>query len=205
MNKTLNINLGGLPLTIDEDAFQKLDNYLHQLSVHFSKSESSKEILQDIEFRMAEIFKERMKTSSIVSYIMVEDAIKLMGMPSDIDYNSQIKEDTDNTYTVRKKKLFRDLQDKKIAGVCSGLAHYFGVDDPIWIRAIFLFGLLAGGSTILVYIVLWILVDPAVTSSDKLRMKGEPVNINNIASKVEEKFQQLTDRFEELIQKSFNK
>lgn len=206
MNKTFNINLGGMPFVIDDVAFTRLDNYLHQLKLHFSKSESSKEILQDIEYRIAEIFREKLKTSSIVNMNMVEDSIKLMGTPYDIsgepDSYSRVN---DHTYQRMNKKLFRDLEDKKVAGVCSGLAHYFGIEDPVWIRAIFLFGLLAGGSTVIAYFILWVLVKPAETASDKLRMHGEPATINNIAEKVEEKFQHFTNKFEEMIHKSYQK
>ena len=47
--------------------------------------------------------------------------------------------------------------DKKIAGVCSGLAEYFDM-DPTLVRAIFLFAFLAFGSGLLIYIVLAIVM-----------------------------------------------
>ncbi|NOT36383.1 MAG: PspC domain-containing protein [Saprospiraceae bacterium] len=205
MNKTFNINLGGMPFVIDENAFHRLDNYLHELKLRFAQYESNKEILHDIEFRIAEILKENLKSSTIITLSMTEDAIKLMGTPNDISGDSDSSHSNYQNSPYIKKKLFRDLENKKVAGVCSGLAHYFGIDDPVWIRAIFLFGLLIGGSTLLPYFVFWILVKPAETASERLQMKGEPVNIDNIAHKVEEKFQQFTDKFEELIQKSYQK
>jgi phage shock protein C len=55
------------------------------------------------------------------------------------------------------KKLYRSLKDRMIAGVCGGLAEYFGVDST-WIRILFLLCLLLGGSALLVYIVMWIVV-----------------------------------------------
>lgn len=207
MNKTFNINLGGMPFTIDDNAFTVLDNYLDQLNRYFAKSDSNKEILQDIEFRIAEIFKEKQKTSSIINLTMVEDTIKLMGTPTDLGDHTENSNQSKNINSnmPNRKKLFRDLEDKKVAGVCSGLAHYFNVDDPIWIRAIFLFALLAGGSGFLAYLVLWVLVPPARTASDRLQMQGEPINIDNIAQKVEEKFEHLTEKFESIIQKTYQK
>ncbi len=205
MNKTFNINLGGIQFVIDDNAYTLLDNYLDQLNRYFSTSGNNKEILQDIECRIAEIFKEKQKNSNIISTVIVEEAIKLMGTPSDLDDNSDNVIQQTNTNMKSRKKLFRDLEDKKVAGVCSGLAQYFDVDDAVWIRAIFLFALLAGGSGFLAYIILWILIPPARTASDRLQMKGEPINIDNIAQKVEEKFQHLTDRVENLIQKTYQK
>jgi phage shock protein PspC (stress-responsive transcriptional regulator) len=59
------------------------------------------------------------------------------------------------------KKLYRSQNDKMIAGVCSGLGHFFGI-DPTIVRLLFVFTALLGASSILVYIVLWIVVPPDV-------------------------------------------
>lgn len=55
------------------------------------------------------------------------------------------------------KKLYRSRRDKRIAGVCGGLAVYFQL-DPFWMRAVFIIFLLLGGSAFLVYIVMWFLI-----------------------------------------------
>lgn len=55
------------------------------------------------------------------------------------------------------KKLWRSRRDKKIAGVCGGLAQYFNI-DPFWTRAFFIAFFLLGGAALLVYIIIWILV-----------------------------------------------
>jgi phage shock protein C len=56
------------------------------------------------------------------------------------------------------KKLYRSTTDKKIAGVCGGLAEYFGIDSTV-VRLIFLFLLLPGGAPgFLPYLILWIAV-----------------------------------------------
>lgn len=72
-------------------------------------------------------------------------------------------------------------------------------------RIAFLIGLTAGGATLLLYFALWILTKPAVTSSEQLQMKGMPVNIDNIAAKVEEKFAKFSDKIETLIEKTQRK
>lgn len=62
-----------------------------------------------------------------------------------------------NTDEKAYKRLYRSRQDKKIAGVCAGLAAYFAV-DPVLIRLIFVLFFLAGGAAFLVYVVMWLIV-----------------------------------------------
>ncbi len=60
----------------------------------------------------------------------------------------------------RDQTLYRDSEDKKIAGVCSGLAHYFDVDTAL-VRVIFVAVAMLGGGSVIAYILLWWLIDPA--------------------------------------------
>jgi phage shock protein C len=55
------------------------------------------------------------------------------------------------------RKLYRSCQDKMIAGVCGGLAQYFGMDSSI-VRLIFIALLLVGGSALLIYLVMWMVI-----------------------------------------------
>ena len=55
------------------------------------------------------------------------------------------------------KKLYRSRKERMIGGVCGGLAEYFGM-DPTWVRLIFIFLLLLGGSAFLVYLIMWVIV-----------------------------------------------
>ena len=55
------------------------------------------------------------------------------------------------------KKLKRSRRERMLAGVCGGLAEYFNV-DPTWVRLLFIVLLLLGGSAILIYLVLWLIV-----------------------------------------------
>lgn len=55
------------------------------------------------------------------------------------------------------KKLYRSRTERMIAGVCGGLAKYFGM-DPTWIRLIFILFFVLGGSALLVYLIMWIIV-----------------------------------------------
>ncbi len=77
------------------------------------------------------------------------------------------------------KKLFRDPEDKKLGGVASGIAKYFGVDVAV-VRILFLISIFLGGFGILAYIVLWIAVPEAVTLTERMQMQGDPVTLAGI-------------------------
>jgi len=55
------------------------------------------------------------------------------------------------------RKLYRSLRDRKIAGVCGGIAEYFHIDSTI-VRIIFLLFLFGEGAGLMVYIIAWIIV-----------------------------------------------
>ncbi|MBP6694685.1 MAG: PspC domain-containing protein [Saprospiraceae bacterium] len=95
------------------------------------------------------------------------------------------------------KRLFRNPDDQKLAGVCSGISAYFGIDDAVWVRLLFVLFTLFGGFGIMTYLILWFIVPEAITSSDKLAMKGEPTTVENIAKKVEEEISELGDKISE--------
>ena len=202
MNKTFNINLGGYPFAIDDDAYTYIHNYLSSIRSHFSTSEGCDEILYDIEVRMAELFQDSLRGRSIIGMKEVDEVIAIMGKPE--DFGADPIQDPDAYYSSHQskahegigvgKRLFRDPDDKKIAGVCSGISNYFGIEDPIWIRLAFVVLVIVGGVGIIPYILLWILVPLATTAGDKLAMKGEPTTIQNIANLVEREISDLGDQ-----------
>ncbi len=196
MNKIQHINVGGYPFSINEDAFLKLDQYLMGLNRHFTSSDGSKEIMEDIESRIAELFKEYMQGGSIVNMEHVNKMIQVMGTPDRFDNEgaSETKDYSSETRYQTGKRLYRDPYDKKISGVCSGLAHYFGFQDPTWVRVGFVFFGIWGFGIIL-YIILIFILPQAYSAADRLAMKGEPINIQNIADKIEEEIEEMTDQF----------
>jgi phage shock protein PspC (stress-responsive transcriptional regulator) len=205
MNKTFNINLGGYPFSIDEDAFVYIQNYLKTIERHFSTSEGCEEILYDIEVRMAELFQEHLKGRVIITMKELDEVIRIMGKPEDFGaepmedyhYTGRSKTESGHNHIKTGKRLFRDPDDKKLGGVCSGIAAYFGVEDPLWIRLIFAASVFLGGFGLVTYIILWVLVPQAVSSSDKLSMRGEPATIENIARMVEKEVSELGSKINE--------
>jgi len=124
----------------------------------------------------------------------IDEITKIMGRPEDYSVDEELFEDEPKYRTsTSSKKLFRDSDDKFLGGVCSGLAHYFGM-DVIWMRLLWLVLFFFFGTGFLIYILLWILIPQAETTAEKLQMKGEPVNISNIERKIREEFQDVSSR-----------
>lgn len=193
MNKTFNINLGGYPFTIDLDAFAELEQYLNSLESYFSDSEGCDEIVEDIEYRIAELFKEKLKKRKILNLKDVNQVMDMMGRPEQFDeVNTGTYAGTQKAFDVKTgKRLFRDPDDQILAGVCSGLSAYFGIQDPVWMRLAFVISVFGFGFGVIPYIILWIVLPEALTSGDKLSMRGEAANVSNIARTVETEMQNI--------------
>ena len=197
MNKTVNINLAGTFFHIDEDAYGKLQRYLAAIRKSLSDPQGSDEIIKDIEARIAELFSEKLeKSTQVVTLKELDEVIAVMGQPEDYMVDEEIFEDAPPRRKSRSstKQLFRDEDNKVVAGVSSGLGHYLGI-DAVWIRLFWvLFTVFSSGIFVLIYILFWIIVPAAVTTSDKLRMTGEPINISNIEKKFKEGYENVSEK-----------
>lgn len=200
MNKVININLGGYPFTIDDDAYDHLSTYLETIHNHFRDSEGYEEITTDIEARMAELFQESLGDRPIVHLKDVKAAITIMGTPEDFGAEPMDEETgkkKSGTYKTG-KRLFRNPEDEVLGGVCSGIAAYFGIADPLWVRLAFIVFTISGGFGIPLYVILWAVLPKAESSSDRLSMRGEPINVSNISKIIEEEFTNLSTKVSEL-------
>lgn len=81
------------------------------------------------------------------------------------------------------KKMFRNPDDKVLGGVASGIGAYFGTDVVI-IRLLFIILIFFGGTGLILYIILWIMLPEARTITDKMEMQGEPVTLRNIETNI---------------------
>ncbi len=196
MNKTVNINLGGMFFHIDEDAYQKLTRYFDAIKRSLSNSSGQDEIIKDIEMRVSELLHEKQKTDKhVVGMNDVDEVITVMGQPEDYRIDDEgTGSTTSNFATSKNRKLYRDTENGMIGGVLAGLGHYFGI-DKVWLRLFLLVLVFAGGTGILAYIILWIVMPEATTTAEKLEMTGEPVTISNIEKKVREEFDNVSEKF----------
>jgi hypothetical protein len=219
MKKTININLAGQAFIIDEVAYDSLHGYFEALKAKFSIEGERREIIADIEARVAELLAQRLdKTKIVVSEEDVAYATALLGRPEDIagetteTTSGKAQEDpstkAESIYMgSASRKLFRDTDDKKVGGVISGLAHYFGWGDPTWIRigvlGILLVSMFAhlgvGFPLVVVYFILLIVIPKAQTSAEKLQMRGRPVTIHNIEREVRDAMNTATSSVHTLV------
>jgi phage shock protein PspC (stress-responsive transcriptional regulator) len=200
MNKTVNINLGGMFFHIDEDAYQKLTRYFDAIKRSLNNSSGQDEIIKDIEMRVSELLNEKQKSDKhVVGLKDVDEVITVMGQPEDYiieDDNANNQQTYNYTSTgSRSRKLYRDKDKGMLGGVAAGLGYYFGI-DTVWIRIALILLVFAGfGTGIIAYIILWVVTPEAITTSEKLEMTGEPVNISNIEKKVREEYENVSQKF----------
>lgn len=196
MKKTFTINISGTVFHIDDDAYEKLNYYILQINRHFSNEADGKEIVEDIESRISELFQERVKDGKeVITIAQVEEIIQIMGMPEAFA-DSNEEEVKAKIPRARGRKLYRDPDDRVLGGVCSGLGAFFNL-DPIIIRLIFvLLVFLGAGSSIIIYVILWIVVPKAANTAQRLEMKGEEVNITNISKTIKEEIQDVKENYE---------
>lgn len=200
MNKTIIININSIVFHIEEDAYDTLRSYMIEIKRHFGSSEDSREILEDIENRIAEMFSEKIEKGKkeVISAADVEEVVAQMGRVNDFeepsvphgDFFEEEETIIDADYG-NSRKLMRDMDDKVFGGVCSGLGHFFGTESK-WVRILFVLFVMLGGSGILLYVILWIVMPKALTRADKMAMRGEQANLQNFKKSYEE---ELRDGF----------
>ena len=209
MKKNITINLCGRLFQIDEDAYEMLRHYTESLRASFGKEEGGEEIANDIEERIAELFDE-LKASGVEAITIdhVKDIITRIGEPEqlkgeDEEQNSGHRYDSfrsaaegvyDNVRTrTAGKRLYRNPNDRMVAGVMSGLAAYTDTDVTWWRLGIVLLVLFYGFG-ILAYIILAIVLPQANTPEERLQMEGKEVTPQNLANVVVENGQQPVRR-----------
>ncbi|HEX8659096.1 MAG TPA: PspC domain-containing protein [Hymenobacter sp.] len=206
MKKNISINLQGIIFHIEEDGYEVLSRYLAEVKAHFANYRGHEDIVADIEGRIAELFSARLSpTQQVISLDDVEAMTAKMGRVR--DFAADADEDDEATETAYAagtsanasagfggaatatpptatatadagpKRLYRDMANRKVAGVAAGIAQYFSV-NPLWIRLSFVvlalfspgvihlfdddafprFNLHLGSWALLGYIVLWIVL-----------------------------------------------
>ena len=203
MNKTININLAGIIFYVDEDAYQYFNDYLESVKAKFDDTAEREEIIADIESRIAELLQQKLSDSKqVINRQDVDEVIAVMGSPEDYVVDEDDSEKSSSTSSSSSKsyqytgpkRLFRNPDDKILGGVSSGLAAYFGI-DPIWVRLIWIALFFGWGTGFIFYVILWIVMPEAKTTAQKLQMRGEPINIDNIERTVKEEMKDVKDRF----------
>ncbi|PLX24390.1 MAG: hypothetical protein C0599_02290 [Salinivirgaceae bacterium] len=194
MKETTTINISGIIFHIDLDAYERLKAYFQELKKRFGDSEEGKEIINDIELRIAEILQEKLTDKKqVVSIEDVDNVIETMGHPEDFESETEAEEPTykeEPRTGNRERALYRDPDNTVLGGVCSGLGYYFGL-DPVIIRVITVLFTIFYGVGFLIYIILWAFIPKATTTAQKLEMKGEPVTAENIKRTIKQNYEDV--------------
>lgn len=199
MRKSLNVNLAGRIFVMDEDAYERLDDYFVSVRTCFRNNECGEEIASDIEARMSELFWERMGDghTGIVDMALVNEMIARVGKPEsmlDDDEESGETQSDDKQFQATAKenvtggnigkRLYRDGDDKMLGGVISGLSAYLGVDVTLLRIAAVILSFISIFWVFIVYIIAWGIIPIATTTTEKLRMQGVSPTPENIAEKL---------------------
>jgi len=184
MKTTVNINLGGYAFNLDDDAYERLRQYMKSLEKEFSGEPSSAEIMSDIEGRIAELFKMRLNPyKQVITMKDVEEVMAILGSPEVISGG----EPSDASPPRSQRRIYRDPDRRIIGGVCAGISAYLNW-DPWIMRIIFAVLILPGGFGLALYVILWIVLPEAKTTAQKLEMRGDPVTVDNIKDSVKQEF-----------------
>ena len=196
MKTTENISLAGYAFTIETDAYEELGAYLSDIRTCFSGDASADEIVADIEERIAELLRERCISGMVVDLPMIIDIKKRIGNPKELaqeDADASFKPEAEQAEQPKQekktekknKRIYRNIDERVLGGVCAGLGTYFGLDKVLF-RIIFLvlffISIISNEEIvlfpILAYICLWIAMPAARTAEQKRKMKGKPMDLN---------------------------
>lgn len=195
MKKTLSIHLGRQLFIIEEDAYDRLQQYLQRLENSLKGEEGVGDIIEDIEMRFAELLMTYLgENRKVVTIEDVEKGVSSLGEPEEISEDAPKEEPQSKRtewYEPKQRKLYRDTENGMLAGVAAGTAAYIGI-DPVIARLIFII-LLFTGLGFPLYIIMWIIVPNAATPSERLQMHGRPVTVDSL----KEEFNKAGERIKE--------
>lgn len=167
MKETINVNLAQQAFTMDKDAYVTLTSYLDDIGRRLPADDT--DTLPDIEARIAEIFRERVPSPMmVITYTTVLATMQQIGNAEMFGEANRPLNDAEQPHVGKKstRRFVRSIDDKAIAGVCGGIAEYFGIDSTL-VRIIFVVGVIAGFSTGLLYFIIWLVTEKQSRTTTK--------------------------------------
>ncbi len=194
MNEVKRCSLSGVAFTMDTDAYEALNEYLNTLRHSYRTSADCEEIVADIEARIAELILTTQDSSHVVEKPLILNIIRQMGSAEDIAEEAfEGAESGDEPRIPR--RLYRDMENAKLGGVCAGIGKYFDI-DPVWIRLAMFLPVLTMvlfqnswaerimgnlfGVFLICYVVMWFAVPVARSARQRLEMNGERITAQAI-------------------------
>lgn len=177
MKQITNVAIGGRNFTISNDAYSMLDNWLATFRSKIEPASQADDVMVEIEERIAELFTE---AASVPNYVvdvdLVQKVMRQLGMPDGSD------PDNGSTCAAPERpvhRFYRDKDDCKIAGICSGIAKYFNI-DILLVRVIAVILIFCGGCGLWAYLILWFISPVAVTPLQKCELYGWSPTAENL-------------------------
>lgn len=208
MKTTVNISVSGISFLFEQDAYLELENYMASLHNAYGENAEGKEIINDIEARIAElILSWQSAPNTVVTRACIDHIIEQLGMPEESAETAKPK-GTAGQYENNAipdaghigKRLYRNTDGAKLGGVLNGIASYYNTDVAIvrlvWI-IVFCLGFFWWQEYIIPimstgYILLWIIIPRAKTPRQKLEMQGEKITVSSIQDNLR---QELDNRY----------
>lgn len=175
MKRTVNVNIGSMAFTVDEDAYAVLRDYLAEVSSRLSDDERP-EVLEDVEMRIADILRENLSVpGQVVGLPLVNRAIAIIGRADCFGERQRSAAPPPPRSCDRQRRLYRSRTHRAIGGVCGGLAEYMDWDVSA-VRIATLLLMIFGGLSLWIYIILWIVIpeEPADCGRDTYRKNSRP-------------------------------
>ena len=200
MTEIEKVSIGGYAFTLEKAAAEEVGQYLKNLEAHYLGKPGGKEIMEGIEERMAELLLERCGRGRVATMADIQSLIGILGRPERIEADDP---EPSETQARPQKKLYRDLENKKIAGVCAGLGNYFNF-DVVAMRIIFCVITLAlfftgvdegvwSLSGFAVYVILWLAMPAARTAQERWAMKGDAGTLDDIQRNIRNGVEEMGD------------
>ncbi len=182
MKKVVNVGIGGRSFAMDEDAYSRLKKYLNAFRSQSKLGLQGREVMEDLEERIAELFCEKInKYKDVVDMQLVDSVIFQLGMPDGEPYSENGSDPISDILSGNKpsRKFYRNPFNKSIGGVCSGLAQYLNI-DTLLVRILFVVAFFMGSAGFWIYVILWIAAPLAETPAQKCELFGLPVTAENL-------------------------
>ena len=200
MKEIERLSIGGYAFTLEKDAAVEVEQYLKNLEAHYLGQVGGKEIMEGIEERMAELLLERCGQNGVATMTDIRGIIDILGRPERIEADDP---EPENARELPRKKLYRDLENKRIAGVCAGLGNYLNV-DVVALRVLFaavaLILFFSGArhgvwslSGFVAYAVLWLAMPAARTAQERWAMKGDAGTLDDIQRNIRSGVKEMGD------------
>ncbi len=210
MKETEQFSIGGYAFTLEKDASAKLQEYIGALEKHYLSQEGGKEIMEGIEERVAELLIEKCGKNGVVNIEHVQYVIHVIGRPERIEADDPSEDES--ARDKQPKRLFRDLENKRLGGVCAGLSAYLQIDVVIFRLAFIILGII-GLATVregilfvgspLLYCILWLAMPAARTAEDRWTMRGDGITVDEISENVKAGLEEIGNTAREVGKSDF--